>query len=421
MPWPIPPRMAKALAGGEPYSYGAQIQFFTPAVGNSGEPTTPWMPVADGSIAISSTTSALRTLQSCKFEPVNAATGKPVAGIVPLTAKGPVAPYGRECRIQAGCFYSDGTADLIPVGVFPILGVGQYAPGYIEIQSSPDRSSRYSRILTYTVTTDAFHEYTYAIAKLLKACQVPYWPSYPGVPGYEADRPDFTSGGANWPIRYANFGYSGAITNGYTMPAMTFTTGDVPWDQATKIAAAVGQLLDHDPTGLARTYRVIDTQAGDPVWKFVAGDGAIFADTARTLSQVNGNDTAINHAIVMGASIDGSAPVRADSFDLDPDSPTFWNPPFGYGDQAQVLNASAYIFDGNAAQAAADAFLAANRGAIEGVQFNCIPLPHLTAWDLLQVTSPTSGADALYQLGSATLPLTPAKMAVTTRNRRLTT
>jgi hypothetical protein len=404
--------MTAALAGGESYTYGSQIQFFTPS-SVVGQPTTPWMPVTEGQIQISSSASAPRTMTRCRFETIDADSGATVAGLVPVAARGPISPFGTECSVRSGLIYGDGTADWVIVGTFVVEQIGQYAPGYVELGKCADRSSRYSRILTYTIQTGQNDNYIDVITRLLQACQYSIWP-------FEITAPWFSSSGEPWPFQPAFWG-PGAVDNDYDLPSMTFTTGDVPWDQATAVAAAVGQILTINPAGIVTTQRVIDTQAGPPTWTFQAGQNATFEGMTRLLSQKQGQDVAINHAIVLGTSIDGSAPVRADSFDLDPSSPTYWTGRgVGYGDMAGLLNASQYINDAAAAKAAADAYLAANRGAIETVSFTTTPNPLLDAWDLISATSGQTGAQALYQIGEMTLPLSPGKMAVTSRNRRLT-
>jgi hypothetical protein len=397
---PIPSRMLAALQGAESYTYGAQVRFGRPVASTFLQWLTPWIPVESGSVTISTTAQAWRTLNSARFLPVDI-DGNPL-NLMPITSSGLVSAYGREVAVRAGLTYADGTFDMIPVGIFVVENVSQSSPGYVSLGQCQDRTSRYARPLTYTIQQPPETFYYNVAYALLSAT------------GYVVTQ---ATNGAGW----LDWDYVPDPTTGATisLPGTTYTTGDIPWDQATSAVAAAGCILYCDPYGVAQIRYVPNLQLGDPVWTFAAGKNATFYDTVRTQSQTNGQEIACSHAVVLGASIDGSSPVRADSFDLDPNSPTYWNS--DYGDYAMILDQSQYISTVGSAQAASKALLAANRGAIERVACKAAPNPALEGWDLVSMTSPQSGTQALYNLEQIDLPLAPGEMTVQTRSRRLTT
>lgn len=372
--YPMSARMTAAYMGAEPFTWGAELVLIS-SIGRVLTPTP--IPIVDGSIKIDYTAAARRSLSNCRFADPG--------GLLPLGPSSTLTPFGPEAQVFAGMIYSDGTTDFVPVGVFPIVKAEQDSPGYIVI-SGDDRSTRYSEILTYTLNLGA-HNYGLDVENLLQT--------------------------VNYPLYSVNVGDLVV----YVGPPMTFTTGDVPWTEATNLAAAGGCQLFCDPTGVVTASSVTTSVSNDPVWTFTAGTNATFEAPQRYYAQTDGQDKAANHAIVLGSSIDGSSPIRADAFDLDPTSPTFWNPS-GYGDRPILLSQGTYINTAAAAYAAAQALLFSSRGAIEVVTFSAAPMPCFEAYDVITVTSPESGAAGNYLISSVDLPLNPGKMTITTQSRR---
>jgi len=206
--------------------------------------------------------------------------------------------------------------------------------------------------------------------------------------------------------------YSFATTTRVT-PLLVFEESSDPWAEAQKMAASVGMEVFFDANGICVLRPEPDPNApGVTVTTYTEGAGGVVVEVTNDLEVVPG----YNKFIVVGEPVDGSAPVRAEAFDNNPASPTYFFGPFG---KRPRFFRSQFVTTQAQAQETADAFLLRELGGSEQVSFTAIPNPAHDAGDIVRVVRARIGVDTIAVIDSLTMPLEPAGlMRVATRKQR---
>ena len=319
----------------------------------------------DGSVSIDSRRAVRRTLSLSLVDE----DGSLVLGAGGTT--GVLNPYGTEIRVFRGVRYTDGTEELVPLGVFLVTGVDitENNRGRRIAVSGSDRSLRISRarftdpyVIAASTTVEA------AVAALLR------------------DR---------WADVSVDFPETGVTLQQRTLGA----GGDSdPWKSAVEIAESAGFDLAFDADGVARMRVIPDPTVDDPDATYVNGSEAVLLDLQR------GFDTGSTYNGVIASSESSSvdSPVRAEAWDNDPNSPTYRYGPFG---QVPKFYASSLIGSSDQAQTVADSQLRRELGRAEAVEWSQIVNPAHDVLDVVRVTRPSLSLDAVLVLDRLDVPL----------------
>lgn len=285
--------------------------------------------------------------------------------LIPRTATSKLNVYGAQLRISRGVPYSDGSSELVPLGLFRLDAVtGDVDDGPVTLTGkSLECVVADDKFLTpYTATGTAYTAVTALIQR-----------SIPGA----------------------------AVINTATDAAIGPRTWDVqgdPWAAAVECAAAIGAEVYADPEGVFVLATLPDIQTATPVWTIAAGEGGAYVSANRGMS----SDKVFNGILAYGENTaSGVAPVSALVQDLDPSSPTYWNGPFGH---RPGFYSSSTLVNSVQCQAAAALKLAAAKAPNATADISSLPNPALAAGDVLRVVYP-DGTKELHQAQSFTVPL----------------
>lgn len=336
--------------------------------------------VVDGDISITRSADVRRT---CAVTVV----GVP-RGLIPTSrTRTALDIYGNELVIRAGIRFPDGTADLLPQGVFPLTSsrLVDTADGVAVALSGEDRAGRISK------------------AKLLAP-----WATAAGtyiVDAITALAEDRLPG-----VTVVNL-----TSTPYDLPAthLIEEQGD-PWaDGIAAWAAAGGAEVFFDRTGRLIVRDVPDPTSQPVDWEMFEGAGSPITSLTREYGDSLGGANAV---VVTGETTSGADPVRAIAYDLDPASPTYY---YGGYDSRPVWITSPLVDTEAQAQAMADAAGRELFGATEQITITCVPNHAVDEADLIHARRERSGFDDVIVADSVRLPLGPdGDMAITGRLRR---
>lgn len=204
----------------------------------------------------------------------------------------------------------------------------------------------------------------------------------------------------------------------YTTPGLVFTSDDDPWKVAQDMASSFGAELFFDGDGVCVLQPQPDPAYTAPVASYLEGEDATLLALSRDLD----DEQAYNGVIVVGESTDLPAPVRAEAWDTDPDSPTYYDPALPaestYGAVPTFIT-SQYVTTQQQAQDAANANLARVAGVVESVEFAAVNNPAHTSGDVVELRRDVVNVNGVYILDSVKVGLGHAfTMSGTTRKRR---
>lgn len=318
----------------------------------------------------------------------------------PAAASDYLAPFGNELIIKRGIQYSDGTTELVPLGVFGISDVKIDDSGE-SLQINIDGYDRARKVSRARFTNE------YAIAS--------------GTNYVEAIR-DLISSRYSAASFRTDFG-SGVITA--TTPLLVFQLGDDPWEKARDMAESIGAELYFDANGDIALLPVTDPATAPTTVQYAEGSEATFLYVNK---RVNDEQT-YNHVVVTGEAAEGAAPVRAEAID---DVGTTTSSVYYLNDAASATKASGsygrvvytrssqFIKTTAQALAAAQLQLFKSIGVYEEVRFNAIVNPAHDINDVIQIVKARSRINARYVLDSVTIPLVHGRaMDINTRKRRV--
>lgn len=355
-----------ALAGNHSVAVGADIY-------RAGALVVQGLQVLGGTVNVDATAAVRRR---CTVTIVD-----PDGTLTPSTAADELAPYGNELRISRGIVLDTGP-EILPLGVFSIAAVSVIDEGHRIIRvTGYDRSRKVARArFTEPYVVAEGTNYSTAIKALLES------------------RVD----GLTFLLSSTSF----------TTPALVFAEDADPWAEATKMAKAIGFELFFGPDDITVLRPEPDPANAPLAWEYVDGENATFVAIENTLSDEPG----YNGVVVIGEHPSLAAPVRAEAWDADPASPTYYLGPYG---RVPTFVRSQFISTTTQAQDAADAQLQRVLGGTEQLRFTAIPNPAHEAGDVVRVVRDELGLDDFVVLDAFDIPLEPeGLMPVVPRKRR---
>lgn len=190
----------------------------------------------------------------------------------------------------------------------------------------------------------------------------------------------------------------------YWTPQLTFDrTGD-PWAEAKKMAASSGLEVFFNTEGYP-VLRVEPNPLTDPaVYEYLEGE----ANTATNLSRDLDDETAYNGVIVTGENSTNTTIPRAEVWDTNPESPTYYDPakPWdsSYGPVPTFIT-SQYIARQEQADDAAVAEFGRLTGILENVRITAVPNFAHESHDVIAICRNRINVDSKYILESFTVGL----------------
>lgn len=136
-----------------------------------------------------------------------------------------------------------------------------------------------------------------------------------------------------------------------------------------------------------------------PVFDVDAGPDGVLVTPSRSIDR----DGVFNAVLATGEAGDGdNKPVRSLAFDANPDSPTFWDGPFG---KVPQFYSSSMLTKFTQSAAAARSILQRSTGLPYSVDFSMVPNPALEPYDPVRVTYEVGGNREVHVLQKVTIPL----------------
>ena len=319
--------------------------------------------ISDGSVTIDSTAAVRRT---CELTVVDDGT----LGLVPTDAFSALAPYGNEVRISRGVERTNGDVELVRLGVFRIEKPTVSDTGEsLEIRlSGMDRAKPF---------IDAVFEEPYQVASgtnVITAIEDVLTLAYPST---VMDFPTTT----------------------YTTPLLVAQEAEDRWAFAQGLATFIASELYFDADGTLVLRQI--AQDPTPVATFAEGEGGLLLEATADWDREN----AKNKYIVSGENPGETGTIpRGEAYDDDPDSPTYYGPPFGRNPD---FYASEFVTSDTQAADAAAALLAKNLGVTKSIDFGVLVDPTLDAGDAVTITRERLGVSSeVHIIDQLQIPLT---------------
>ncbi|MEU1071947.1 MULTISPECIES: DUF5047 domain-containing protein [unclassified Streptomyces] len=282
--------------------------------------------------------------------------------LIPRTAADKVSVSGAQLRVSRGVVYTDGTSELVPLGLFRIDSVdGDVDEGPVTIQG---------KSLEVMVADDKF--------------TAPYRASGTAVSAVTAL------------IRRSIPAAAVVVTSEVVDAAIGPRTFDIkgdPWAAVVECAAAIGAEVYADPDGTFTITALPDILAATPAWTIAAGEGGTYVSATRGMSSAG----VFNGILAAGESTEtATAPVSALVVDSDPGSPTYWSGPYGHRPD---FYSSATLTTSGQCIAAGTLKLRAALAPNASAQITCLQNPALAPGDVIRVVYP-DGTKELHQAQS---------------------
>lgn len=285
--------------------------------------------------------------------------------LIPRTPGDQVATYGARLRIARGVDYGDGTSELVPVGVFRLDSVdGDVSEGPVTLQGKD---------LSAVVADDKFTEPYTATGTVVGAITGLIQRSIPDADVISSI--DDTAIGSR-----------------------TFEVEADPWDGCREIAAAAGAEVYANADGVFVIATLPSVETTMPVWAVEAAEGGVYISGNRAMSC----DGVYNGVLARGENTaDDVPPVSYLATDDDPNSPTYWEGPFG---RRPLFYSSSTLITLEACTQAANLKLAEAKAPNASGDIASLPNPALEPGDVIRVTHP-DGTRELHQVASFSVPL----------------
>lgn len=200
----------------------------------------------------------------------------------------------------------------------------------------------------------------------------------------------------------------------WTTPQIVFGTDTAsdPWADARGLADATGNSLYFDGEGVAIFEPVASYEETTPVATYIEDEEAMILDLTRSLS----NAETYNGVVATGEGTEAGGTIRAEVWDDDTSSPTYYLGVFG---KRPYFYSSPLILTQTQAVNAAYAFLSDLSGATENVEWNQIVDPSLDAGDVISVQNTGTKVSRILVVDRLTIPLAAnATMSATARTVR---
>lgn len=279
-----------------------------------------------------------------------------------------------ELKVYRGIEFTDGTSELVPLGVFGIenTDIDDSGEGVSITVKGFDRSKELQRRrFTEVYYVDEGTNYATAIKDLINY----------KMPG----------------LQYA------FTTTTHTTPSMIFGTGGWsgggdPWEKATEMASNIGMELFFDNNGIVTLRPEPDPTVDPVVWEYAEGPESMLLYLNRGISKEN----VFNHVVVIGNHSGLFAPIRADALDDNVNSPTYYLGPFG---DVPTFHLSTMIFSQAQAEEVADAQLRKHLGTPESMRFISIVNPAHDVGDSVRVKRARINVNSVHVLDKLNIPL----------------
>lgn len=381
--YPVSDRWGPALRGSHTVDFKAQLY-------RRGALLVDDIPVLGGNVVDNATANIRRRCQ------LNLA---PSLEILELLSKnvpvnGGLWPLGNELKLLGGLLYPDGTSEYVPMGLFRLsrAELSRSSSDLIVAVEGWDRGRSVSR----ASFVEPWHirqgtNYNDAIRDLVRA----------KLPFLSDDE-----------IKLA-------ATN-YTTPNLVFTgPTDDPWQKAQLMAESLGNELLFNGNGHLVSRGLPSPYSTPAVFVYAEGDDCTMITSTRDLS----DEQAYNGVIATGESSSNITPVRAEAWDTDPASPTYFDPKSPetsiYG-PVPFFMSSQYITTKAQAVDAAINNLGRVKGTVEAVSFTAINNFAHESYDPVDVTVEKTGIDDSYMLEQLTIGVgVQTAMSAVARKRRV--
>ncbi len=295
--------------------------------------------------------------------------------LVPAGASDPLAPFGNELKVSRGVLYSDGTSELVELGVFKIRRVepGSGTEGGTIKITGLDRWSRFA---------DARFEETREIAAGTNVVTA--------ITELAQDA---------WPSVTLDLGSTAIAT-----PLIPIVEGDDRGALMQKLATDLGQELYFSGAGVL-TLRPIANASTTPLWTL--------EDVLTDASKVWDTERVYNRVVATGEALDDVPPVRGVATDENPLSPTYYFGPFGRRPRFYV---SSFITTDAQALDAAEGILAGALGTSQQISLGAVVNPAIAPGQAVRIVNKGLRLDELHVLDAVTIPLTASEtMTASTR------
>lgn len=318
-------------------------------------------PILDGDVELDATAKVRGTLDLT------------TAGVWPLSADDLFAPYGRECFVERGLRFGNGTTEWVSLGYFRLEDVEQKdAPGGVLTLAGSDRmAGLVDAELEAPVQFGESATYGDVLAQLVT--QV-----YPAAVIEWDDDTDTRPLGRQLVAEQDRYGF------------------------LADLVTAAGKVWFWDYRGVLVIRTAPDP--GAPVYELDAGAGGVLVSMARSLSRKG----VYNAVVATGEGADTGDPVRAVATDDNPASPTYHAGPFG---PVPRFYSSPLLTTTEQAATAASSMLRSALGLPYNVDLSAVPNPALEPLDPVTVSYPAAQRFTGYRheahiLEKITVPLT---------------
>jgi hypothetical protein len=179
---------------------------------------------------------------------------------------------------------------------------------------------------------------------------------------------------------------------GFALPTMTFDQGADPWAGCVEMATQAGNELYLNAHGIPTGNPVPDPTTIFPCWTYSTTTKGLMIAAPSTISRVLTREGVSNDITVSAtgsqnatSGTGASTPISAQAQDLNPQSPTYINGPFG---DVPSFASSSNLADLPSAQAAANLALALSLGSIDVCTVTVSPAPMFDIDDVITLIDP---------------------------------
>lgn len=309
-------------------------------------------------------------------------------------------PTGNEIQLRCGVKYRDGSKELLDIGRYRIskpkstLSVDAGVQVTVDAYDRSRQMSRAKFIKPYGIPKG--QDYGQAIANLVQS-------RMPSIPRnqYEFMRTDGLGGSQK-----------------YTTPGIILVMEDDPVEKVMDMAASFGAEFFFNDRGIP-VLQPIPELGDQAVWAYRADELSLVLDASRELD----DELACNGIVVTGINSESVEVARAEYWDTNPASPTYYDPAHPersvYG-AVPAFMTSELIKNNAQAQAAARGNYPRISGIIEAVDFTAVPHFAHQAGDVIRGEIEELGIEGHFILESFTCGITHAgTLSATTRRRQL--
>jgi len=297
----------------------------------------------------------------------------------PIDSSGLLAPYGNELYVERGITYGDGSTEWVGLGYYRIYSTDQ--------DEAPDGEVKVAGRDRMSGIIDAKREAPFEF----------------GAGTSVGAAFDFVVGEV-YPTAVIEYDFA----EGSTLFATTHILDEDRYAFLKAIADSLGKVMFFDYRGYLQVVSAPDPVV--PVFTVDHGDQGVAISVSRSLNR----EGAYNAFVVLGEQVGEDQPVRAVAYDLNPDSPTYWNGPFG---KVPSKSTNSFVTNVPQAQAAADAMLARTIGVPYSVDFTMVPNSALEVRDSVEVSYSDTHRREIHVIETLKIPL-DAETAMTGTTRQ---